>query len=555
MSLTFDPNEKYWKYPELSVPAHQLEAFRYRYVVKWKEISFLGFLKKWFGGKDPKTLQEKLYRKLNKGKNQYDIFHKPEDESCSKSIFSGQLFFVKLLYNLLGRGGNLKEMLIECEHTRFGHAKYLDEDIKTVIHWVQKSIENSPTDDQGVYLSALLGQLVTRVRTAANTVRKQLRKKIADKLLSFLERYPNEALPKSSTIYIQAVAECLFNAGSSIGCLAFIKFFCNLLDANYVMQVADKLSSEPLTNNQFDQQVPSVIASVTRVKDLDSRKGFCCSMINHSPRVECLWNLYGVISFTSSDLLNVLEEEFTNAYGKFTSRKCTEKPDLLQPCFWSDVPEKLKEKLASPFCKVLAEQVSSETTSTHERLDSLRSIVLDPRLQSADTFCHLVKSISLHKSEKVVSMIRTLLESKELHTCWVKGFSHADKLEISWKWVRAQYDSKGPSDQILAVVEACEMLCETEAVKDDDYLCLALKEEVEKLVSKTSFQSIMNAVADAQNGPHTIFTRLVHLFREAIKRESGAGDRRSKYKNMIRLLGYDHSKERKERLQKEKLDR
>ncbi|CAH3117502.1 unnamed protein product, partial [Pocillopora meandrina] len=164
-------------------------------------------------------------------------------------------------------------------------------------------------------------------------------------------------------------------------------------------------------------------------------------------------------------------------------------------------------------------------------------------------------SISSHKSEKVVSMILSLLESKELRTCWVKRFSREDKLKISWNWVRSQYAGKRPTDQILAVVEACEILCETEALKDDDALCLALQEQVEKMVLKGSFQSIMKAVVDAQNRSPTIFTRLVYLFRKAIKKESGSGDRRSKYKNMIRLLGYDHAKERKKRLQKVKLDR
>ena len=555
MSLTFSPHEEHWISDELFVPADQHEAFRYRYVVKWKEGIKEWLYKTFISGKDVKTLREIYLRKLSIGKDQYDIFHKPGDQRRMKTIFSGQLFFVKRLYYLLGRGGNLKEMLIECEQTGFGHPSYSKADIQTVIHWVGESIESGPTDDQGVYLSALLGQLVTGTRTQAHVVCNLLEKKMADKLLSYLPRYSYEALPKSSTTSIKAVAEHVFNAGSSIGCLPFIKFFCNLLDVNYVMQVADKLSSRFLKDNQFDQQVESVVASVTRMKDPDSGRRFCCFMINHSPSVECLWNLYSVIACTSPDRLKVLEEEFTIAYRKFTSRKRTKKPDLLQPCFWSGVPEKLKEKLADPFCEVLFEQVSRETSYTHERSDSLKNIVLDPRLQLADTFCRLVTIISSHKSEKVVSMILSLLESKELRTCWVKRFSREDKLKISWNWVRSQYAGKRPTDQILAVVEACEILCETEAVKNDDALCLALQEQVEKMVLKGSFQSIMNAVVDAQNRSPTIFTRLVYLFRKAIKKESGSGDRRSKYKNMIRLLGYDHAKERKKRLQKVKLDR
>lgn len=557
MSLTFYPDEKHWISPELFVPADQHDTFRYRYVVKCKEGFGEWFFKKFTfsGGKDGKTLKEIKTRKLNSGKDQYDIFRNPTDHSRMKVVFVGQMFFVKRLYHMIGSGEGLKDMLMECEHIGFGHPSYLMTDIQTVIQWVVESISKNPTYYQCVYLCSLLGQLVVRTRTSAQRICNYLEQKTADRLLSSLVHCSCESLPKSSTIFIKSVAEDLFKAGSSIGCLLFIKIFCNLLDMNYVMQVADKLYSKSYTDHQFDHQVPSVLASLNRVKDLDSRKIFFCFLIYHSPSVGCLWNLYDAMSHMCPDMLHILEEDLINVYWKFISCQRARRPDLLQPCFWGQAPENLKEKLASPFCNVLVEQISSETTWSKERLDSLVTIALDPRLQSADKFCCLILNVSSHKSNEIVSIIPVLLKSKSFSTCWVASLSPEEKLKICSNWLIAQHTGKKPREQILAVLEACETLCGTDALKTDDTLCLAMHKEVEHLVLKARFQSIMDAVADAHNRSPTIQQRLVVLFRMAIKQQSGTGDRRSKYRQMIRLLGFDVSKERKKNLQKMKLDR
>ena len=554
----FSYDGKHWISPELFVPPDHRDTFRYHYVVKCKEGLKEWFIKKvtFSGGKDGKMLKEIKSRNLKSGNYQYDIFRSPNDHNQMKTIFLGQLYFVKWLYQILGNGGDLKEMLIECEHVGFGHPSYWMTDIETFIQWVLESISKNPTCYQCVYICSLLGQLVHRIRSlSAQYTCNLLGEKATDKLLSFLAHCSIEALPNSSATFIKVVAEDLFKAGSSIGCLLFIKIFCNLLDVNFVMQVADKLSSKSYTDHQFDQQVPSVLASLNGVKDLESCRRLCCYLIFHSPSVQCLWKLYNAISHRFPDVLHILMEEFVNVYCKFISRHRARKPDLLQPWFWSQVPENLKEKLASRFCNVLVEQISSETTWSQERLDSLMTIALDPRLHSADKFCCLILNVSSHKSKEMVSIIPVLLKSKSFCTFWDASFSPEDKLKVSWNWLRAQYTGKKQKEQILDVVEACGTLCGTDALKTDDTLCSAVHKKVEDLVLKAKFQSIMEAVVDAHNRSPTIQQRLVVLLRMAIKQQSGTGDRRSKYRQMIRLLGYDVSKERKKDLQKMKLDR
>ena len=551
-------DRKYWTSPELFVHADRRDTFRYRYVVKHKEGIGEWLLKKvTFSGGKEKTVQETTTRTLKPGRHQYDIFHYPSAHNRMKTIFQGQLFFVKRLYHLLGKGCDLKEMLIECEHVGFGHPSYAETDVESFIHWVSEIlIKTSTTPFQRVYICALLGQFVSRVRSwSAWSACNLLGKRAADQLLSSFGCCSHKTLLQSSIKFIKIVAEDLFKAGSSTGSLTFMKVFCSLLDVNYVIQVADKLSSQSYTEQQFDKQVPIVLDCLTRLRDVDSSRKFCCYVIHLSPSVQCLWNLYHKIS-RHPNLLQTLGDEFVSVYCKFISRRRARKPDVLQPSFWSEVPKNLTEKLARPFCEALTEQISSETNWHQATLDSLTAIALDARLQSEDQFYRFVLAIMTHKSKEVVSIIPVLLESKTFCTYWNTRISKEDKQMICFNWLKANCFCVGKKqkEQILDVVEACESLCSTDALKMDKALCQDMDKEVERIVLKAKFESIMDALKDSQNRTPAIRQRLTMLLRSAIKQESGTGDRRSKYRKMVHLLGYDTSKERKKELRKEKLD-
>lgn len=549
----------HWMSPPLFIHAYDEETFRYQYVVKYREgLSWTWFIKKVTGGKDEKTERETKSRKLNYGMHQYDIFHTPNEPNQMKKIFLGQMFFVKQLYDTLGKGGDLKEMLMECEHVGFGHPGYAVGDVKSFVQWVSEILIKTPTTPyQRVYICALLGQFVNRVPswTAWSTC-DLLGKRAADQLLSSFGYCSHKALPQSSIKFIKVVAEDLFKAGSSTGCLLFIKVFCNLLDVNYVKQVADKLSSYSYTDQKFDKQVPSVLDSLTRLKDLDTSRRFFCYIIRLSPSVQCLWNLYNEISSRLPNLEQSLADEFSNVYCKFISRRGARKPDLREWSFWSQVPKNLTEKLANPFCEALTEQILSETNWPQASLDSLTDIAQDARLQSADQFYHFVLTITTHKSKEMVSIIPVLLESKTFCTYWNTRISKEDKEKVCFNWLKANCFRVGKKqkEQILDVVEACESLCATEALKTDKALRQDMDKEVERMVLKAKFESIMDALEDSQNRAPAIQQRLTMLLRSAIKQQSGTGDRRSRYRKMVHLLGYDVSKERKRELRKEKLD-
>ena len=558
----FSEDGKYWKSPQLRLHPAQQENFRYWYVVKYKEglgtriYNAFTFSKE----KGENTVQETKSRKLNSGINQFDIFHNPNEkyDNWKRNIFLGHLFFVKLLYQWLSCGSDLKEILIECEHIGFGHPSYLEENVNSFMQWVVKIIDRRPSPHQSVYICSLLGQFIQGVRRfSAWRTCDLLGKRAADQLLLSLGCCFFEPLPKSSITFIKNVAEELFKAGSSTGCLKFIEVFCNLLDVNDVKQVADKLSTHSYTDVQFVKQVPSVFKSLMALKDLDTIRRFSSYIIRLSPSVHCLWNVYHEISLLPNPLQNLVDE-FVSVYCKFISRRGARKPDLLQPSFWCQVPENLKEKLAKPFCEALTEQIASGTNWSHLSLNELTNIVQDTSLQSADQFYHFVLTVMTHKSDEMIPIIPVLLESKAFCTYWRNSISKEDKQRVCFHWLKVNCyrGGKEQKQQILDVVAACESLCSADALRMDKVLCQEMDKEVERMVLKSKFESIMDAWEDSQNCAPAIQQRVTMLLRSAIHQQSGTGDRKSRYRKMIHLLGYDVdvSKERKKELRKGKLD-
>lgn len=120
----------------LFIYVYDEEIFRYRYVVKYKEGLGSWIFKKVIGGKDDKIVKEICFRKLNYGTYQYDIFYVLNESNQMKKIFFGQMFFVEYLYDVLGKGGDFKEIFIECEYVGFGYLSYVEVDVRFFIYWV-----------------------------------------------------------------------------------------------------------------------------------------------------------------------------------------------------------------------------------------------------------------------------------------------------------------------------------------------------------------------------------------------------------------------------------
>ena len=556
-------DRKHWRSDTFFIHASENDSFRYRYAVKYNK----GLMKSvaeavanfFVGRKDEKPVQELHTRKLERGTHQYDIFHYPSDPSWKRTVVVGQVFFIKMLYRELDNGGNVNELLIECEHLGFGHPGYVVDDVKQhFLKWVQNVAGTCPTPYQAVFLCSLLGQLVERGRNwKAGHTCWLLGEECCDLILSSFGRCPYSILPQSSLKFIKVVAEDLFKTGSSTGCLLFMKYFCSLLDVNYVMLIVNKLSSQPYTGREFNQDVPLLLESLAILSNRSSCARYLSFTIGCSPTVHCLWNLYNLIPGSFSDVLESLTKEVSNVYNKLISRSRI-KPDLLDPVFWSLVPGNLKEKLSSHFCKALTDQILSETAAwSKDRLASLMAIATDVRFHSSDQFYGLVLGVMTHKCKEVVYILPDLLESTAFRSYWETTIPELDKKRVCIHRLKTAFgDGTNPKDKILGVVKACELLCSTDAVKHNKALSEAICKEVESLVViKTDFHSIMSALQDGQSLSPAIWQRLTSILRSAMQLHNGTGDRKLRYRKMIQMLGFDVHSQRKKNLLKTNLKR
>ena len=188
--------------PELYINANNQENFRYRYDVKYKEGIFKAAATYVFnsltGRKDDKHVQERRWRKLNKGMKQYDIFHNPDEKHFNRNVFLGQMFFIQMLFRKLSCDSDFRQLFIECEHVGFGHLGYASEDIKSCLTWIQEAMSKNATPLQGLYVCCVLGQLVDHGRSwSAEHVTKCLGRKTVDFILSSFENVRNVCLPRT----------------------------------------------------------------------------------------------------------------------------------------------------------------------------------------------------------------------------------------------------------------------------------------------------------------------------------------------------------------------
>ena len=547
---------RHWVSLPLYVDPDNKETFSYRYVVKFKEgivravAAYL--INTLTGRKDEKTVQEKVGRKLFKGTHQYDIFRNPTESYFSRSIFQGQMFFIQMLYHQLTEH-DLKDLLIECEHVGFGCPSYSYEDVKCCQKWIQDAVRNSITPAQGLYICCVLSQLLSPGN--ASYLLERLGCENVDLILSSFESLRNIPLPETSTRYIANVAEDLFKASSSTGPLLFIKYFCKVLDTQSIMLPVNKLSSECYTEEKFDKDASLLLDALKHCEEPMKCEKYLWHVIQICPSVQCLWNLHSAMSHNFSAFVNHFSDEFLGMYCTFISISRAKRPNLLQPWFWSTVPDMLKEKIASPFCKGLAQQFASETKWSKEKIASLKTVVIDTTFQSSDTYCQFLSSVLLSKQKEMEFFLPNLLTSKTFLPYWFDHVSEDDKTKFCENCLSTSFQNSGTTmkDQVLSVVATWKMLCETDALKANKALSEAVEKKVERLVIKAKPKTIMEACKESQND--AIKDRLVMLLRSKLKQPSGTGNSRSKCMQMIHLLGFDLSKEKEKDLSETRLDK
>lgn len=146
-----------------------------------------------------------------------------------------------MLFQKLVCGIDLKQLFIECEYVGFGYLSYVSEDIRFCLMWIQGVMSENVIFFQGLFVCCVFGQLVDcgRIWFVEDVIR-YFGSKIVDFVFLFFEDLSDICLLKISIKYILIVVEVFFKIGFVIGCLFFIKYFCNVFDVKFMMLVLDK---------------------------------------------------------------------------------------------------------------------------------------------------------------------------------------------------------------------------------------------------------------------------------------------------------------------------
>lgn len=528
-------NLKHWRSSEIFIPATRVDQFRYRYRVTLKEgigqkvVNILTWSKQ-------ESIIEPKWRWLNEGMHQYDIFNDPKDPLRIGSIFTGQLFYVQMIYDSL-HSDKLKEHLIECEHVHFGHASFRTRDTETFRSWINKIATRNLTYSQGAFLCSLLAQFVSHVKRIR--LHLWLSKEASDNLLKALALCPKEKLPESTLKFIKEIAAVLHEIGTAGGWLAYIGFFCHLFDVQFIIQEAERLKST-YTDYKFNEYAARALPTLERIDKEEDLQKLVSHIILQSPSFDCLWKLHTLLK--STRLTEILSSAFVQRFQDILSRqRC---PNLLDSCtvIWQATPEALRKQLAIPFSAVLANQVKQERLFTQERLKVLEAFVMDEHLQSSQHMLQIIKFLSTSKKEELLEKMIFLLNSPKFDSFW-KGIPVEERKKVctDWmqsfcRWQSSQRLRRHPKGIVLQSLEALEKISQARTVQNDEELISALKERVMSNLHSTSQKLLMDAYQDTERLPQVVQSVYIQLLKEAIKKEAGTGDVRARMSRMIKTL-------------------
>lgn len=552
----FKGNSNHWVSEQLHIPAEN-DNIRYRYKVKFQT----GTIRKMFnyassiltGDACDYPITETTFRKLQWGSNQeYDIFHLPKDNNRTRSIFAGQLYFVKMIYDQVKcLHVNLKHALIECEHVHFGTSGYASEDMAAFFDWVSREASGSLSAQQSAFICSLLGQFVYRMGYNYGLVQ-SLDAKTANRLLSMLKCCPKDSLPKSSLNSIQFVSLNLLYAASQHGWLPFITYFCNLFEVDDLLKEAYSLRMSYM-EKEFDKLTEEAVQSVTGlVSSPDDRKHLLVFIISRTPSINCLWSLHQSINHSLHGLTDSLTTTFVDAFCHFVSSSTRHRTqDLLERGLWTRTPLVLRKQLAGAYCKSLVEQVKQETSWPDDKLKALQVLFLDEHIYSSEHGMQLLSCISASKHLPVVLQMTYFLTCQTAKPFW-QSLSHEQRQDLCITWLTSvirlsssSYQKKGPNEKVQHAFQALEEICETHLLSRDVELCSALGMHLLTLLKHVDFDTIVEVYQQVfQSASQFTKKWLLELLKAAVERtlKAGMGKVRASVKQLAKTLKSDDKK-------------
>ena len=554
LNKAFKGNSNHWVSEQLHIPAEN-DNIRYKYIVKLqtgKLRKALNYASSIFTGDTcDHPITETNFRRLKWGSNeQYDIFHLPMDNNSTRSLFAGQLYFVKMIYDQLESPSNLKHALIECEHVHFGNSNYAREDKAAFFDWVSKKVNGTLSAEQSAFICSLLGQFVHHMGHNY-CLSRSLDAKNANRLLSMLKCCPKDSLSKSSLESIYLVSHHLLYAASLHSWLPFITYFCNLFEVNDLLKEASYLRAS-YKEGQFNKLAEGAVQSVRLVSSPDDRKRLLVVIIFGASSINCLWNLHQLINNSLYSLTDSLTTAFVDAFCHFVSSSTQHRTqDLLEQGLWTRTPLVLKEQLAGPYCKSLVEQVKQETSWTDDKLKALRVLSLDKHIYSSEHGMQLISCISASKHLPVVKQMTYFLKHQAAKPFW-QSLSNEQRQGLCITWLTSvvrlsssSYLKKGPNENVLCAFQALEEICETLLLSRNEELCSALGRHLLTLLGYVYFETIVEVYQQIFQSASQFTKRwLLELLKAAVERtlKAGMGKVRASVKQLAQTLKSDDKK-------------
>lgn len=538
----------HWKSQPVYLKSNDLDSLRYKYSVKvhqgiaGKALSLL----KSMGTSTEVIKTENKYKKIFSGrKHQYDVFKLPGNDSYMDSIFAGQFYFVKMLYeNIDSYGHNLKALMIECDHVGFGHPSYRLKDRQTFFEWVETSIRSHQFSPyKSAYICALFGQYFRRLEFKLS-LRRELSGGMAsaDLLMYNLRRCPSTILTHSSLNAIKDIDLNLLEASSAFNGLEYILNFGHLFKSDVVLRVADDLRV-PFNPKEFDSTATEIILrALSNFQCQGDKIEISQYIVMHAPNVDSLWTIYRLLNEGPQQQL-LSDEVFVDKFKGFLNQRS--KLDLLEPEMWKTMPSGLKPKIAVPFCDALMDKVM--TTRTLEK-SKLAELCLDKTLQdwASTGIIKLVKYLTNYRDTVALDIVHAVFESHNFNKLWEAQDENA-KQDLAHDFVLNKVKSRQQEVTISKekVVEAFKILqeaIEMRLFKNSGRLMDILGKTVIQHTQKLPLRAIVDAYEDIHKSAwKTAKDWYMKLLTCAVQTGSAKPDVRSKVIDVICSSSGEHS--------------
>ena len=464
----------YWKSQILQIPANG--SVEYYYTVHYEKSTTVVHPNQESIKTTKGSLRETYKHHMRWGTNQYDVFQ-PWDKPHMQELFNGQFYFVELIYQqLVNAKLTVDVALQEYDLIAFGHAQFRYDERVKLYNWAT----NLSQETLDCYCSLFICYVLCTFYYQAGkcTVQGQyIVGEVADKLVYSMSTWDREEfdrrVQKGAQENAKEMIYVLVSDGTSRGWLTFCSWFCHLFDADFVLNITDYLAQTykdvKLSDKGLDNCINTALSKLENLKNAVDTGRYVKYLVKRAQSVSILWRLYD----WCQEKLPTLAKQEIKTFGKIFQKmigpeRHLRQQEVLDVQVWSRVPEALRDELADPFIKSVAERVPYVKTWNQERLHGLWKVMLDKKLQKCEDFSKILQHLAISSYKELNDFTFELLNTPKFAENWRTVDEDArrkflDKLLGTKKGFQARADCKESKskNKVLRTLKAVSAICET----------------------------------------------------------------------------------------------